>query len=373
MLGIAPGEWNWLDQMRQNPFGKNPILSGGVFKGPQINGGVFGSGAKPEHRDALMAAAATLLSGSGYSPQRRTFGELMGQAMMSGQQARAQSQDRAMQQKLQEAQLAALEQKQAQQSPFGTIDPDQFTPESLAKFQQSGNFADLVPQNRGGADTADMQNFRFWQSLTPEQQKQFQSLQRQPTAPQLSVINGVPTLVNRMTGETTPLSNQQSEIDALVNKSMAESQARATGTAEGEIAGGIQKKGAAAKVVKDTLDLADPLIDIATGSVTGAAMDKIAGWFGGSLDGAQATAQLKILQANLMTNMPRMEGPQSDRDVQLYREAAGELGDPTVPRGTKKAAIQTIRALQQKYEDKSVESSGQAKRKRYNPQTGKIE
>jgi hypothetical protein len=46
-----------------------------------------------------------------------------------------------------------------------------------------------------------------------------------------------------------------------------------------------------------------------------------------------------------------MEGPQSDRDVQLYREAAGQLGDPSVPRETKKAAIQTIRRLQQVYKN----------------------
>jgi hypothetical protein len=103
--------------------------------------------------------------------------------------------------------------------------------------------------------------------------------------------------------------------------------------------------------VLETIDLADPLIDVATGSATGAAADKVAAFFGTSTTGDQAIAQLKIVQANLMTNMPRMEGPQSDRDVQLYREAAGEIGDPNVPRARKKAAVSMIRALQQKYTD----------------------
>jgi hypothetical protein len=44
-----------------------------------------------------------------------------------------------------------------------------------------------------------------------------------------------------------------------------------------------------------------------------------------------------------------MEGPQSDKDVALYREMAGRIGDPTVPAAEKRAAVATIRSLQQKY------------------------
>lgn len=40
--------------------------------------------------------------------------------------------------------------------------------------------------------TADIQNWRFYQSLTPEQQKEWKSLQRQPTVPQVVSINGCP-------------------------------------------------------------------------------------------------------------------------------------------------------------------------------------
>jgi hypothetical protein len=48
-----------------------------------------------------------------------------------------------------------------------------------------------------------------------------------------------------------------------------------------------------------------------------------------------------------------MEGPQSDRDVQMYREAAGQLGDPTVTRAEKMAAIKTIRQLSSKYAERN--------------------
>jgi hypothetical protein len=44
-----------------------------------------------------------------------------------------------------------------------------------------------------------------------------------------------------------------------------------------------------------------------------------------------------------------MSGPQSDKDVQLYREMAGQVGDPTLPVGTRQKASETIRRLNEKY------------------------
>lgn len=47
--------------------------------------------------------------------------------------------------------------------------------------------------------------------------------------------------------------------------------------------------------------------------------------------------------------MPKMSGPQSDKDVQMYREMAGNLADPTIPTETRLAALETIGALNSKY------------------------
>ena len=47
--------------------------------------------------------------------------------------------------------------------------------------------------------------------------------------------------------------------------------------------------------------------------------------------------------------MPKMSGPQSDKDVALYKEMAGKLGDPTVPSSQKRNAMQTLYDLQAKY------------------------
>ena len=70
-------------------------------------------------------------------------------------------------------------------------------------------------------------------------------------------------------------------------------------------------------------------------------------------DGPAAVARLStgarfdLLITDL--KMPKMTGPQSDKDVQLYREMAGQVGDPMVPRAQRQAAAATIRKLNEKY------------------------
>src|SRR6185436_119047 len=133
----------------------------------------------------------------------------------------------------------------------------------------------------------------------------------------------------------------------------AEAAASAKGAAAGGIAGGIQSKAANAQVVMGMLELADPLIDAATGSLAGAGRDALVGTLGYAQESAQAVAQLKVLQAGLMTNMPRMEGPQSDADVKLYQQAAAQIGDTTIPVETRAAALDTIDYLQRKYQERA--------------------
>lgn len=228
-----------------------------------------------------------------------------------------------------------------------TLDPQswQGIQQQLQAAGQVGN--PLTDPTRG--QTADIANWQFYQNLSPEQQKQWMSLQRQPTAPQVVEMGGRRWLVDRIQGTATPLNTLESEVAAQ----QAISQGKATGQATGAVAGETEKRGVTAGRTLEMLDLADPLIDAATGSVTGAVADKLVGAFGFAPSGAQAIAELKVLQASLMTSMPRMEGPQSDADVKLYREAAGQIGDPMIPRDIKKAALQTIRRLQRQYQSQA--------------------
>ena len=87
----------------------------------------------------------------------------------------------------------------------------------------------------------------------------------------------------------------------------------------------------------------------ATGSGIGSLLDTGASWFGVSTEGAQGTAQLSTIAGQLVSNMPRMEGPQSDKDVQMYKQMAGDLGNASLPVATRIAALRQMQALNEKY------------------------
>lgn len=91
---------------------------------------------------------------------------------------------------------------------------------------------------------------------------------------------------------------------------------------------------------------ANSLFSKATGSGAGKARDATAAFFGKSTEGAQAAAQLKVVAGKLVAAVPKFSGPQSDADVKLYREMAGQVGDESLPVETRKAALQTVVELQ---------------------------
>jgi uncharacterized protein (UPF0147 family) len=106
---------------------------------------------------------------------------------------------------------------------------------------------------------------------------------------------------------------------------------------------------AEAKESISLINQAEKLLDKATASLTGTGVDVLAGAVGVSTEGAKAAAQLKAIQGALVAKMPKMSGPQSDKDVLLYREMAGQIGDSTLPVDTRKAALETIRQIQERY------------------------
>lgn len=86
-----------------------------------------------------------------------------------------------------------------------------------------------------------------------------------------------------------------------------------------------------------------------TGSGFGRAVDSTAAWFGKSTEGAELGQQLKVLSGWLTSNVPRMEGPQSDRDVLQYKEMAALVGDDSIPVARRLAAANELKSMQQKY------------------------
>lgn len=96
------------------------------------------------------------------------------------------------------------------------------------------------------------------------------------------------------------------------------------------------------------------LIDQSTGSGAGRLIDVAAGFAGTATPGAIATAKLKPIADMALKMVPRFEGPQSDKDTLSYREAAGQLADPTLPNEIRKAAGKEILRLMKVRKDQFV-------------------
>jgi len=91
------------------------------------------------------------------------------------------------------------------------------------------------------------------------------------------------------------------------------------------------------------------LIDQSTGSYLGNLIDTAVATIGVGTPGYIANAQLAPIADLVLKMVPRFEGPQSNYDVQSYKDAAGNLADPNVPNSVKKAAATEIVRLFRKY------------------------
>jgi hypothetical protein len=87
------------------------------------------------------------------------------------------------------------------------------------------------------------------------------------------------------------------------------------------------------------------LIDQSTGSGAGRLIDLAAGFGGQATKGAIAIGELQPISDIALKMVPRFEGPQSNADTTSYKQAAGQLADPTLPREIRKKAGLTVLRL----------------------------
>jgi len=139
-----------------------------------------------------------------------------------------------------------------------------------------------------------------------------------------------------------------------------------------------------AQSVLNLMDGVEGLIDKAHGSGLGNIVGGAQNFFGISSDKNAADAQLNALSGALVSKQPKMSGPQSDKDVLLYKQMAGDLGNPTLPASVRKAAAETVREIQRTYlngysatgyqpKEGATEQRVTGKIKRYNPANGMVE
>jgi hypothetical protein len=187
------------------------------------------------------------------------------------------------------------------------------------------------------------------------------SLPQPSTAPVASPALGVSRAPEDTAGAVQNAKNssdlsylpQQEAIKTSAAIAQAGGSAAATTAAKNsaEQAQAFQQRQADARKTLSDLDEVDKLLPQATGGSFGKAIDTAAASVNHSTDTAKASAALDILAGRLTSAVPRMQGPQSDRDVELYQKQAGDLANRNLPIATRQYAAKELRRLQMKYLD----------------------
>jgi hypothetical protein len=131
----------------------------------------------------------------------------------------------------------------------------------------------------------------------------------------------------------------------LVPKSQAAAQA-ASGT---PLVAEIDKKVAQGQSMIELAQRAQAILPTATSGAISNLATMATDAAGIPTNKSAADGQLKVISAQLVSNVPRMEGPQSDADVKLYRQAAADVANGNIPYQTRIKSLNTIIELNQKY------------------------
>lgn len=315
---------------QQNDFLQKLLL--GLTGTPANAGAVDPTVQQAAQRQALLALGSNLLAGSGPSPQRQSFGQILGPSLMAAQQANQQGIDSTLKTQLLMSQIQRNKQKQQQNKThvvgnalvddtgsviyqgqaldnvYGRVNPGDFTPESLAKFEKSKNWSDLE---------------RVWA----------------PPSPTVVNYGGVPNLVqgDRNTGgvaRTTPLSTQEVELAAVRKKAETEAAATAGGKITGE-------RSATSPLAYSSYQAAVKNLESAmSGTATGPISGRMP-----AVTAAQQTAEgAEATMAPILKQLFRQagEGTFTDKDQELLMKMVPTRKDHPEARKAKVAMIDEI-------------------------------
>jgi hypothetical protein len=127
----------------------------------------------------------------------------------------------------------------------------------------------------------------------------------------------------------------------------------ATAFTERQAAGKVETVRSLNTAIANLTDAIKPggLLEKSTGSGFGRMVDASAAFVGKATEGAKAAASLAPIADLVLKMVPRFEGPQSDKDTQSYKEAAGQLADSGLPNETRKDAAKVILRLMKERKD----------------------
>lgn len=224
------------------------------------------------------------------------------------------------------------------------LDVKDFTPESVQKFAQTGSYADLVRMDKAHFGDSGGQLV----AMNPFTGQPLNSINKTQT-PDSKASTAV-SWANYGLSKDRLNFDKNGGADGVKPKLVGDQWVTAPSNMKaGEVRPAMPSAGR--KDANEALELiktAREIIPKSTGSYIGTGVDQAARLFGASTGGDTAAAQLKALEGALVSKMPKMSGPQSDKDVLLYKQMAGEIGDPTIPGSRKLAALKVIEEIQQR-------------------------
>lgn len=166
-----------------------------------------------------------------------------------------------------------------------------------------------------------------------------------PTSVPMGVPQGQPIAQPQGVPQGQPL-NQSTLIPPLNVAGLSPKAAR---EAQAEQAKTFQENVKNAYEVNKVAGKIEQLLPKAHGSGIGHAIGGMANYLDIPSSQNVVDEQLKVLGNKLLMQVPRFQGPQSDKDVATYKEAAGSLGDSTKSIASRMAALQTIKDLNKPY------------------------
>ena len=270
--------------------------------------------------------------------------------------------------------------------PFGQINISQYTPESIKTFQDQlktgvQDFSLLIEKpaevkkdqlNIGSISPSDVtkQSLDIFKDTGNYNDLEFI---KKPQATGTPYYQAVPTEKGYMafdtrTGQIVPLKTDGASFlpaaqsptiqgDIKAAETTSTQKAKNVLTAEGttdlvtrarNILQGVamDEKG---NVIKDAKG--NPVkAPLPTASGIGQAGDAAAAIFGIAPRGSAEADTLGVIGGRLVSKVPRMEGPQSNFDLENYKTQAGKVGDPSIPISRRLKALEEVQRISSKYE-----------------------
>lgn len=155
--------------------------------------------------------------------------------------------------------------------------------------------------------------------------------------------------LSRSPQSSSVLGQSQSPADAAAQEA---NRVRLVDTAKADVGRDSANKSDAKRFGQFTaaMDKAISLLESGpTASGAGSLIDSAAGFFGKSTKSADLASELSTISGWMTSNVPRMEGPQSDKDMINYKIMAANVGDSTKPISQRLASAQAAKELLNKY------------------------